>query len=109
LAAAAFGIRIEGDRPADDRTDVYLWPECAASWGAWFVVQTQWRVGPSGHRTGLDHASVLADLRSMGYGPGKRRSIRRVHSEIIAMERGALDGWAETIERDRRAKGSVDG
>jgi hypothetical protein len=105
-AAAAFGIRIEGDRPADTAVDVFLWPECVEAWGVWLGLQSQWALAPSGHRCGLRHEAVLADLRVMGYGPGKRRSLRRIHGEIMAMERAALRAWAEELERERMRKKS---
>jgi Phage related hypothetical protein (DUF1799) len=103
-AASAFGIQIEGPRPGDGGGDVYLWPECLAAWAAWVAVQTQWQLGPSGHRCGLDHAGVIADLRAMGYGPGKRRSLRRIHGEILSMERAALAVWFDQVEREQRAQ-----
>ncbi len=81
--------------------EVYLWPECVGSWIAWNAVQTQWRLGPSGHRVGLDHTAVCSDLRALGYGTGKRRSLRRVLGEIIAMEGTVLEVWLEQLERDR--------
>lgn len=42
----------------------------------------------------------------MGYGPGKRRSLRRVYGEVLAMEREALSVVADRIERERRMKGA---
>ena len=105
-AAAAFGLSIDGERPADAiGGDVYLWPECLGSWAVWLALQTQWNLGPSGHRAGLDHAAVLADLRAMGFGPGKRRSLRRMHAEVLAMEGAALAAWTEQIEREHALKG----
>lgn len=105
LAAAALGLRIESERPAGAEVDVYLWPECLRLWLAWQNVQTQWQLGPSGHRVGLNHVAVLADLRALGFGPGKRRSLHRAHGDITAMERAALGAWFEQIEREQRSKG----
>lgn len=70
----------------------------------WIALQSQWNRGPSGHRIGLDHKSVIADLRVMGFGFGKRRSLRRIHGEILAMERVVLHVWADQLERELLTK-----
>ena len=90
-ALAAFGL--VADRPAVPADEpFYLWPELAAGFELWTRLQTQWRVGMAGP-TGLDYSGVAAVMRMLGLRPKVQRE--RLW-QIQAMERAALDFWAET-------------
>lgn len=71
-----------------------LWPECVPLWLAWNALQTQWLTGMEG-RTGLDYAACTAWLQAHRYGPGRVRNLRAALGDLAAMERAALNAWAE--------------
>lgn len=57
-------------------------------YGAWWLylrVQTQWRLGPLGQRTGLDYNPAIAIIRDM------RWDLPRALTLLQAIERVALD------------------
>ena len=89
-ALAAFGLVAEGAAlPVAE--PFYLWPELAPGFELWTQLQTQWRVGMAGP-TGLDYSGVAAVMRMLGLRPKVQRE--RLW-QIQAMERAALDFWAE--------------
>lgn len=97
-ALAAFGLYLEGGAAVYAKPVFYLWPELVPALNLWFAVQTQWRhAGMSGQPTGLDYAGVQAVIAQRGGTPQRRK---RCFDDMLTMERGALDGWAE-----KRAKG----
>lgn len=60
----------------------------------WQRLQTQWRVGGMGERTGLDYASVEVYLRCVE----RIRCAREwadIWAGLQAMESAALDVWAQ--------------
>ena len=91
-ALAAFGL--VADRPALPADEpYYLWPELAPGFELWTQLQTQWRrTGLEGRPTGLDYSGVAAVMRILGLRPKVQRE--RLW-QIQAMERAALDFWAE--------------
>lgn len=98
-SAAAFGMRVEQSSLPDEQV-FHLFPESLPSWLLWTTLQTQWRTaGMEGERTGLDYAGVEAYMRAMGYGPGKRRSMRRALADVQAMEVAAMNAWSEVRRR----------
>jgi hypothetical protein len=62
----------------------YVWPENVASFRLWNAVQTQWRVGGTGHRTGLDYASMRAKPAVRAVKPAQLRE--ELLADIEAME-----------------------
>lgn len=74
----------------------WLWPECLPLWAAWCALQTQWRrVGMGGEMCGLDYAAACAWLQAHGYGHSRQRNLRQALGDLQAMERAALNAWAE--------------
>ena len=69
----------------------YLRPDLAPAFELWTQLQTQWRIGMAGP-TGLDYCGVEALMRMQGLRPKVQRE--RLW-QIQAMERAALDFWAE--------------
>jgi hypothetical protein len=103
-AAAAFGLRVDG-ASTDEQQVFCLLPESVPSLVLWWDVQTQWRTtGVDGVRCGLDYQSVEALLRCRGYGPGKRKSIRRALDDIRAMEYSAMSAWQQLRDQEARKK-----
>lgn len=76
----------------------YLWPQNVPAWNLFMACSTQWRHGFSGP-TGLDYPCVEVVLRREGVRPSEQSRMWRL---LCAMERGALQGWAEL--RDERRK-----
>ena len=96
-ALAAFGLVLEGDRPADPVFN--LWPENVPAFDLFQQVQTQWRIGFAGP-TGLDYAGVRA---SPAFRRIRRRLRERTLDEICTMERAWLDAAAEVrAENEQR-------
>lgn len=63
------------------------------AFNVWQRVQTQWRVGGTGERTGLDYAAVTSYLREvLGIKPKERAAL---FGDLQAMEWAALEVWAE--------------
>lgn len=65
-ALAAIGLVAtdgEGNAPASD--PVFLWPCNLPTFNVWQRIQTQWRTGGMGQRTGLDYGAVLGYLRDV--------------------------------------------
>lgn len=95
-ALAVFGLQQELDESdetqiADDKC--YLWPCNVPVFNAWQGVQTQWRTGGMGERTGLDYdgvATYLYDVVRI-----KKRRWRETWIGLQAMERATLEVWAE--------------
>lgn len=89
-ALAAVGlvaVDAQGNTPSPDLA--YLWPCNLPIFNAWQRIQTQWRTGGMGQRTGLDYAGVLAYLRdASGIHPRRQAEI---FAGIQAMEFAALD------------------
>ncbi len=95
-AAAAFGLALELPASGQASAVFWLWPECLSDWQLWGQVQTQWRyAGMSAQPTGLDYAAVVAWLRAHGYGRGQPKNLAETLGHLQAMERAALDAWAE--------------
>ncbi|WP_414858725.1 DUF1799 domain-containing protein [Paucibacter sp. TC2R-5] len=70
-----------------------MWPEHVPAFELWMQVQTQWQVSMAGP-TGLDYAGVEALMRIKRVMRPKLRFL-----QLQAMERGALQGWAEMREK----------
>jgi len=77
----------------------YLWPCNVDTWGHWAAVQTQWRYGGMGSRTGLDYAGVRAYMDECGMQGDERR---HVFAGIRAAEGGTLQALGEIAQRDRK-------
>jgi hypothetical protein len=90
------GLLLEAPEPGEPQPVFYLWPECVGVWGAWCQLQTQWRSAGMGERSGLDYAAVCAWLQAHGYGKGRARNLRQALGDLQAMEREALNAWAQT-------------
>lgn len=87
------------DKPAAPESDVFwMLPESVPVWLLWMRLQTQWRVGPMGHRIGLDYPGVELFLRAMGYGHQRRRSFAKTLLDVQAMESAALSEWAKQAQ-----------
>ena len=99
-ALAVFGLSPEsapGEPEAQDRC--YLWPCNVRVWNIWHRIQTQWRTGGMGGRTGLDYDALATYLRQV-----ERIRPTREWGEIWiglqAMECAALDEWAKKSSND---------
>ncbi len=94
-AAAYFGLICEEDE--DDATPpsdkCYLWPCNIPAFNLWQNIQTQWRVGGLGYRTGLDYTSVIDYMRDVCR--IKPRHWKDMFAGVQAMEQAALKAWAE--------------
>jgi hypothetical protein len=90
-ALAAVGLCLEDAADVMAEDEFYLWPENVAVFNFWMLVQTQW-MSDSGVRTGLNHASVEADMRMAGVKKKHRAEYFRL---VVAMECGALDEWSK--------------
>ena len=87
---ALLGLYIEG--PLNLEADeVWLWPENEEAFLFWLEVQTQWTVGNAGP-VGLNYAGVDVCLRRGDIQPRDRN---RIFKLMQAMERAALDEWAQ--------------
>lgn len=99
-ALAAFGFARPADEGEGDAPPVakcYLWPCNVPTFGLWQAIQTQWRVGGMGSRTGLDYASMAVYMREvLRIKPNRRWG--RIWSELQAMEVAALNAYAEKQE-----------
>lgn len=79
---------MDDDAPPDPEDQpCHLWPENWTVWRLWCDLETQWRIGGMGGRTGLDYAAVLP-LVDRGF---KRRERREVFLLVQAMEDAALE------------------
>jgi hypothetical protein len=94
-ALAAFGLQLAAEpEAAPGAVDkLYLWPCNQQAWGLWLRLQSQWRVGGSGQRTGLDYAGALAYLHDVAH--IKPKNLPGLFSGLQAMEFAALRAWAE--------------
>lgn len=81
----------------EQRTE-YLWPCNVQAWRCWCGVQTQWRVGGMGARTGLDYSGVRAYLSELGLCGDERRD---VFSGICAAEQATLEVWSEQAAQEK--------
>ena len=92
-ALAAFGLQLDGDTAPESEEKCYLWPCNVRTFCIWQRVQTQWRVGGMGDRTGLDYEAVICYLQQV------ERLKPKAHGEVFrglqAMEFAALGVWAE--------------
>lgn len=80
-------------KPAPAPELCYLWPCNLPTWLLWLRLQSQWRRGAMGERTGLDYASVLAYLRDIA--PSKTKERQAQFAGLQAMEFAALRVWDE--------------
>lgn len=62
------------------------------------AMQTQWRIGGTGTRTGLDYAALPVVERRIGV---KKKDRSRLFDDLRVMENEVLSAWAE--EERRRA------
>lgn len=83
------------DADAEDSTGptFCLWPCNLPTFYLWQRIQTQWRVGGMGERTGLDYDSVIGYMRKVAR--IKRRDFEEVFSGIQTMEEETLRVLAE--------------
>lgn len=95
-ALAALGLQADAEEGAQTPEDrCYLWPCNVRAFQVWQGVQTQWRVGGMGDRTGLDYAGVSVYLRDVCRILPTRRIWAEVWAGLQAMEAAALNVWAE--------------
>jgi hypothetical protein len=93
-ALAAFGLQQgESDDAQIPDDKCYLWPCNVPVFNVWQQVQTQWRIGGMGERTGLDYAGVATHLYDVVR--IKKRRWRETWIGLQAMERATLEVWAE--------------
>ncbi len=95
-ALAALGlqqVQDEGACGGSPDQKCYLWPCNFPTFKLWQCLQTQWRVGGMGGRTGLEYASVCAYMRDIAR--IKPKHWAQLFSGLQAMERAALLVWAE--------------
>ena len=99
-ALAAFGLcpddqAVSAQAARHDKC--YLWPCNVATFRLWQGLQTQWRVGGMGQRTGLCYASVTGYLRHVQR--IKPKDITGLFATLQAMESAALAVWAESSNK----------
>lgn len=70
---------------------VDVWPDCWPAVELWFVLQTQWRVGPAGP-IGLDYNVLPWVMRQCGIRSSEQRAA--LFEDLRVMERAALDEMA---------------
>lgn len=90
-ALALLGLYVEGGISLDS-DEFWLWPENEEPFLFWLSVQTQWNVGMGGP-TGLNYQGVEICMRRRAIRAGERN---RLFELVQAMERAALDEWANT-------------
>ena len=93
-ALASFGLQQDDAAAAPAPADkCYLWPCNVRTFVIWQRLQTQWRVGGMGDRTGLDYDAVIRYLHHV------ERLKPKAHGEVFrglqVMEWAALEVWAE--------------
>lgn len=86
------GLYVEGELSFDDDNEFWLWPENEEAFLFWMAIQTQWNTSMAGP-TGLNYQSVEICMRRRGVKPGGRN---RLFELVQAMERAALDEWANS-------------
>ncbi len=64
-----------------------MWPCCAEALGLFCILSTQWRIGPTGRRTGLDYTAAVAALQLQQV-PAARWAA--LHADLAVLERAAL-------------------
>lgn len=99
-ALAAFGLCPDEPDQAGEQAEggaCYLWPCNVRAFGLWRRVQTQWRTGGMGGRTGLDYAGVSVYLRDVARLKG--RAFAEAFSALQAMEIAALNEWAQQQDK----------
>ena len=77
----------------------YLWPCNVRTYAIWHRIQTQWRRGGTGERTGLDYSGVEVYLRCVERIPPNRQWAE-IWAGLQAMEAAALNAWAQQ-QRDK--------
>lgn len=88
----------DSDPQQEPEEKCYLWPENVRTYNVWFRIQTQWRVGGMGDRTGLDYSAVEKYLHKVErIRPGRQRN--EVWAGLQAMEAAALQAWSEKREQ----------
>jgi hypothetical protein len=98
-AAAAFGLLPEtGDGDESPEEKCYLWPCNVRTFNIWQGVQTQWRVGGMGGRTGLDYTGVYTYMHNVLRILPTKRLWAEVWAGLQAMETAALNEYAEQRE-----------
>ena len=89
----------DGDHPAPAATPrgpvglraVHVWPCNLPTYNLWCRVQTQWRVGGMGGKTGLDYTGVESAMRQIGI---KAKDRSACFDGLQTMEVAALNVWA---------------
>jgi hypothetical protein len=71
--------------------DIDVWPDLVGAFELFLALQTQWRTGFNGP-TGLDYAAVPAVAHMLGIA---RATLRELWTDLQAMERAALELFAE--------------
>lgn len=106
-ALAAFGLQQVADAPASDNDPAiasaarqstpgakcYLWPCNLPTFNCWQRLQTQWRVGGMGSRTGLDYTAVIRYMHDVLR--IKPKVFAEMFRSLQAMEIAALEVWSE--------------
>jgi hypothetical protein len=88
-ALALLGLYVEGGISLDS-DEFWLWPENEQAFLFWLSIQTQWQVGMAGP-TGLNYQGVEICMRRRPVPPRERNQL---FEQVQAMERAALDEWA---------------
>jgi hypothetical protein len=89
----AFGLQ-QGESDQNAEQFCYLWPCNVRTYSIWHRIQTQWRVGGMGERTGLDYGALDTYLCSVERIP-KNRQWAETWAGLQAMEAAALEVWAQ--------------
>ena len=81
---------------ADQGTEelCYLWPCNVHTYVIWIRIQSQWRIGGMGERTGLDYSGIETYLRCVERIPPTRQWAE-IWGGLQAMEAAALDVWTQ--------------
>ncbi len=79
------------DRADQERRDrILIWPDMVAPVCVFLAMDTQWRTGPYGIRTGLDYTaidSVIRHLNLSAFTPEDFRDIRLMEQEALRVWR----------------------
>lgn len=82
----------EADQGAEELC--YLWPCNVPTYAIWIRIQSQWRIGGMGERTGLDYSGIETYLRCVERIPPTRQWAE-IWGGLQAMEAAALDVWTQ--------------